>query len=60
MEQDDDDFIQDNEDELRLNLAGPFRKSLIQIIREVSHWYQFWGEASMSSFQDDILDSEEI
>lgn len=37
MEQDDDDFIQDNEDELRLNLAGPFRKSLIQIIREVSH-----------------------
>ncbi|XP_057432366.1 uncharacterized protein LOC130725129 [Lotus japonicus] len=36
MEQDDDDFIQDNEDELRLNLAGPFRKSLIQIIREVT------------------------
>lgn len=36
MEQDDDDFLEDNEDELRDNLVVPFKKSVLQIIREVS------------------------
>lgn len=36
MEQDDDDFILDNCDELRDNLVVPFKKSLLQITREVS------------------------
>lgn len=36
MEQDDDDFLQDNQDDLHHRLAVSFKKSVLQIIREVS------------------------
>ncbi|XP_061362448.1 uncharacterized protein LOC133306182 [Gastrolobium bilobum] len=36
MEQDDNDFVQDNQDDLRGNLTVPLKKSVLQIIREVT------------------------
>ena len=35
MEQDDDDFVQENQDDIRGNLSVPLKKSLLQIVREV-------------------------
>ncbi|TKY47220.1 hypothetical protein E2542_SST29279 [Spatholobus suberectus] len=36
MEQDDAEFLQDKQDDLRGNLSVPFKRSLLQIIREVT------------------------
>lgn len=36
LEEDDDDFLQDNQEERPVDLVAPFKKSVKQIIREVS------------------------